>query len=184
MSTHNDRFHGLLTNPPGEWGLLAYSNDHALILKGSDLFKERALNLLCSFVGGFRNQFGDEVIDGSIEHQAVAGCINNRARTLHIKEKDMDGTLMIPISSRKLCEGLKLWFYGQIFQQRAEIREILDNEGDVRDIHVLNHKDMLREAGDLTQSFYAHIHRTRLGTHFRYQWGRPGHHIEHASVHS
>lgn len=163
-----DPFFGLLTDPPGEWGLISYGGERALILKGDDQFKAKALNLLYSFYGCGVHQYGrhHDYIDSDWAEQC-----RPFTQGLHIKERDAHGNLMIPVVTSRLLNALKLWFYGRLCPHRAVYRQVLDEEGDLVEIEgPTNEASLLKEAASLALAFVAAISGHGCGCRFDTAW--------------
>ena len=143
-----DPFFGLLNNPPGRWGLIAYGLDKALILQRPKTFLTKALNFLHSYAGGRMNGPTSKLVP------------------VQIKEQDETGAMMIPMSEGRLKRALTVWFYGQLYPYRAQTEDVLDEEGDVVDTNLLNEPDIMDEAERLTSSFYSKIEGDGLGCSF------------------
>lgn len=160
IPAHDDPFYGLLTSPPGQWGLVWYGSDKGLVMRGDEVFLTRSLNLLSSYCSG-----------------GAAGRGHLHPGLL-VKDRDQSGAIMVPVSEERLKGGLTLWFYGQLYPSRRLLTEVLDEDGDVVESSCTNEEAMLREATNLAAAFYATIEGDSLGTDFIRRYSTVG--SEHA----
>jgi hypothetical protein len=72
---------------------------------------------------------------------------------------------MVTISLARLTRALRLWFYGQLFPSRADLKPVLDEEGDAIDYTLTNEASIEKEAASLASSFISHINGDSLGAH-------------------
>ena len=143
-----DPFFGLLTDPPGNWGLVAHGLDKTLVLQGTEAFLTKALNFLHSYATG---RLEDDPKSRDIE--------------LRFAPPDEANRVLVTISEARLRRALRLWFYGQLFHLRADTRPVVDEEGDVVDYVLTNDAAIETEAGSLTEAFVSHIDGCALGAH-------------------
>lgn len=157
-ASRDDPYFGLLTQPPGEWGIIAYGSAQMLIIKGSSDFRERSLIFLSNYIGGVKQRKG--------------WMPDDRA--------DVDGLLitegvnyaMVPLSKARLTQALTTWFYGRIYQRKHDSTPVFgpfdEETGEAPiirwDLH--NEEAMTQEAAALAAAFYESIDGTSLGCRF------------------
>jgi hypothetical protein len=146
--TPDDPYFGLLSNPPGKWGMVAHGLDKTLVLQGDWPFLDKALNFLRSYATG---RMEDDPRSKDIE--------------LTVTSPDEAKRVMVTISLARLTRALRLWFYGQLFPTRANMKPVLDEEGEVVDYLLTNDKAIETEAASLAQSFITLINGDSLGAH-------------------
>ncbi len=110
MTSPNDPYFGLLTNPPGRYGLVDYGETKAVILTGDAIFRERAFNLFASF--------GSEVKNGDV--------VETRIPTLRTSDRVNTVWFCMPVA--RIEEALRYYFYGHLW--RAKCRHVVDQDGD------------------------------------------------------
>lgn len=156
----DDPYYGLLTSPPGEWGIIAYGSAQMLIIKGSSEFRERSLNLLTSYIGGVKQRRGWMPDDTGSTGLSITEDVNH---------------VMVPLSKGRLIKALTLWFYGRIYPKRCELVAVYGEltEDDLEaeeqipvEWTLLNEEAMTTEAATLAESLYASIEGTSLGCRF------------------
>ena len=130
----DDPYYGLLSNPSGRWHLVSHGREKAVVLQGSEDFIRRNTNMMASFGGGH---------------------ITAAHRNVKIESRPLfANTVIVPITEERLITALRLYFYGQIYNIKANRKDIVDEEGDLVEIHVLNVPAMMKEARELAERFY------------------------------
>lgn len=130
-----DPYYGLLSAPPGRWHLVSHGREKAVVLQGSDDFLRLNTNMIASFGGG----------RVTAEHRNVK--IEGRHLFAH--------TMIVPVTEERLIAAIQSYLYGQVYKAKAQVKELLDEEGDVYGLEVLNAPDMMEEARILAAQFYA-----------------------------
>ena len=97
LAPATDAYFGLLTNPPGFYGLTSYGSTHAITLTGCPEFRRRAYNLFTSFDGGaIRSDMAE-----------------SRLPELHASERP--DTVWFCLPKHRVRAALALFFYCQLW---------------------------------------------------------------------
>lgn len=112
-----------LLEPDCIWGITQSGDDFRVVLKGSMGFLKRNVTLFASF--------------GDAQESEHVG----------------ENVVTVSMTEKKLMETLNLYFYGQLFQQKAEVKTINDEEGDFLDVEVLNEEALQSEASRIAAAF-------------------------------
>ncbi len=132
-----DAYYGLLTNPPGLYGLVDNGRTQAVTLTGSPQFRERAFNLFSSFGGESRRKSWVE------------------SRPPILRWSDRPDTAWFCMPRARIVTALTLFLYGQIWTVKAVRTNVVDEEGDLVEITCSNEDALMVEAAELANTFVA-----------------------------
>lgn len=131
----SDHYYGLLTNPPGEYGLATYGNTQAVILVGSPEFRERGYNLFAS-------------MGGEVKHLEYV-----ESRLPILRPSDRLNTSWFCLPFARIEGALRLYFYGQLYGAKGVKRDLVDEEGDFMESVCDNEETLWEEAAQLACDF-------------------------------
>ena len=138
-----EAYYGLLTDPEGTYQQGVYGDTIAFILKGSDEFRRRAINLFSSFDIGITRQ----------SQQSREYTYHTNLSVHPGREPD---SCFFCLPTHRARAALTLYFYTQLYKDKGVKKYIKDNDGDLIDIVLENEDELNREADLLAQSFISH----------------------------
>lgn len=133
MLTQHDLFNTLLNDPPGTYALVTYGNTHAVILKGCSDFRRKGYNLFVSYGG---------------EQQKLIYA-ESPLPPLHLT--DQANTVWFCQPKERSQLALALYFNAQLV--RANLRDVIDDEGDFVEVVCDKEAELWEEAQQLACTF-------------------------------
>lgn len=136
-------YYGLLTNPPGRYGLVPFGKTMAVTLRGEPLFIRRASNLFCSF-------------GGESWHSNGRGGVRRESREPAIYPGEIPDSAFFCMPENRIKTALRLYLYTQMYAA-APKRIIRDADGDIVDIECAETTENLdHRAEQLAAAFIAY----------------------------
>ena len=138
-----ESFYGLLTNPPGYYGIVPYGGTTAVTLRGCPAFLTAAQNMFSSF-------------GGESQHPDGRGGFRRESREPVFYKGDEPGTVYFCMPSARVKTAVRLYLYGQLWEAKGIRQDVLDADGDYADTVCSNEEALMEEAAQLAESFCAH----------------------------